>query len=118
MPLNSSTGTPPTQTGPRRPPGSLREAVIADIGRRLQKKTHRPGLEGDLERAIAGQSVQLHQNDVPKPWRPQEWLSSLYELRGEELVPVPVWRPWMPNPPKEWTVPVAPDHPARQLPKV
>jgi hypothetical protein len=53
MPLNSSTGTPPTPTGPRRPPGSLREAVIAEIGRRLQKKTYRPGLEVDLQRAIA-----------------------------------------------------------------
>ena len=112
MPLNSSTGTPPTPTGPRRPPGSLREAVIADIGRRLSKPTHPASLKKDLERAVSGQSVQLHHNQIPAPWRPQDRTWSLYELRGEQLVGVPTWMPWMPNPPREWTVPVSPDHPA------
>jgi hypothetical protein len=111
MPLNSSTGTPPTPTGPRRPPGSLREAVIADLGRRLSKKPYPASLKQDLERAIAGQSVQLHYAHIPAPWRPQERQTGLFELRGEELVPVRTWQPWMANPPAEWTVPVSLDHP-------
>jgi hypothetical protein len=111
MPLNSSTGTPPTPTAPRRPPGSLREAVIADIGRRLSSPTHSASLERDLERAIAGQTIQLARNHIPAPWRPHARTWSLYELRGEQLVGVPTWRPGQLNPPREWTVPVAPDHP-------
>lgn len=111
MPLNSSTGTPPTPTAPRRPPGSLREAVIADMGRRMRGGFYPSSLERDLERAIAGQTIQLAHNRIPAPWRPHERTWSLYELRGEQLVGVPAWRPGQPNPPREWTVPVAPDHP-------
>jgi hypothetical protein len=38
-------------------------------------------------------------------------LRSLTRLRGEDLVAVQTWQTWMPSPPAEWTVPVAPDHP-------
>jgi hypothetical protein len=108
MPLNSSTGTPSTPTGPRRPPGSLREAVIGDLGCRMST-----GLfPASLERALAGETIQLADNAIPKPWRPQERTWTLYELRGEELVGVPTWKPGQPTPPANWTVPVAPDHPA------
>lgn len=69
-------------------------------------------LPRDLERAIAGKSVRLHHNQIPPAWRPDRWTWSLYELRGEELVGVPVWRPGEPNPPAAWTVPVVDDHPA------
>jgi hypothetical protein len=111
MPLNSSTGTPPTPTGPRRPPGSLRQAVIADIGRRMRDGFYPTSLERDLERLVAGQTIQLAHKDIPAPWRPHERTWSLYELRGEQLAGVPTWRPGQPNPPASWTVPVAPDHP-------
>jgi hypothetical protein len=85
--------------------------VIAGISRRLSKKLYPASLEKDLERAVAGQSVQLHHGDIPEAWRPQERLSSLYELRGDDLVPVRTWQPWMSSPPSEWTIPVEPGHP-------
>ena len=68
------------------------------------------GLEGDLQRATAGRTIQLAHNNIPAPWRPHERTWSLYELRGDQLVGVPTWRPGQPNPPASWTVPIAPDH--------
>ena len=54
----------------------------------------------DLE---AGRTIQLHHNDLPTAIRPRplDWL--LYELRGDELVGVPTWKPGQPRP-AEWTV--------------
>jgi hypothetical protein len=86
----------------------LRAACIAELDRRISRGFHRPGLERDLQRLIDGEPIQLHHNDVLKPWRPEERLWSLYELRGDRLVGVPTWKPGQPNPPATWTVPIAP----------
>jgi hypothetical protein len=96
----------------------LRAACVAELDRRIRKGFHRPGLERDLQRLIEGEPIQLLHNDVPKPWRPEERTWNLYELRGERLVGVPTWKPWMPNPSREWTVPIAVDHPTRQPPRM
>jgi hypothetical protein len=62
-----------------------------------------------LERLRAGENVQLHRwgelDALPVAHRPQSRLHSLYELRGDELVPLPTWMPGCPRP-SEWTVPV------------
>jgi hypothetical protein len=100
---------------------SLRDAVI-----RLYEKRLPMGRLGEVEgiwgldhmrrrlaRLRAGQNVQLHRfgelDSLPTAHRPQERTWSLYELRGDTLVPVPTWEPGCP-PPRQWTVPVtAPD---------
>ncbi|MGB6764751.1 hypothetical protein [Mycobacterium sp.] len=102
-------GSTPAAAG--RPPGSLREAVIVELSRRIRGGFYPESLERDLERAIASQTIQLAHNNIPAAWRPHERTWNLYELRGEQLVGVPTWRPGQPHPPREWTVPVASDHP-------
>jgi hypothetical protein len=65
-----------------------------------------------LERLDAGENVQLHRwgelDSLPLAHRPHDRTWSLYELRGDTLVPVPTWQPGCP-PPREWTVPVTVD---------
>jgi hypothetical protein len=72
----------------------------------------REHVERQLARLRAGQTVQLHRfgevSSLPPPYRPAERSHSLYELRGDRLVPVPPRRPGC-VPPREWTAPVTPD---------
>jgi hypothetical protein len=110
MPLNGSTGLPPSSPGPRQPAGSLRAAVIAELGAKIASGQYPASLETDLQRAIAGQTIQLTHRAIPARWRPDAVTWSLYELRGEELVGVPAWR-YGSHPPAEWTAPPAPGHP-------
>jgi hypothetical protein len=62
-----------------------------------------------LERLRAGENVQLHRfgelDSLPLARRPQSRFYSLYELRGDELVPVSTWQPGCP-PPRDWMVPL------------
>jgi hypothetical protein len=63
------------------------------------------GLDIDRRRLTdlrAGRAVQFAHIEVPAEYRPDRW-HSLYELRGDELVPVPTQRPGQPRP-REWTV--------------
>lgn len=98
---------------------SLRDAVIAMYERRLPKAVLDPPSVGgimsrehihrQLEQLRAGQNVQLHRwpelSSLPTAHRPTDRSHALYELRGDELVPVPTWQPGCP-PPYQWTVPV------------
>jgi hypothetical protein len=67
-------------------------------------------MDRQLDRLRAGLPVQLHTfgelTSLPLAHRPQSCFDSLYELRGDTLVPVPGWQPGCP-PPREWTVPVS-----------
>ena len=73
-------------------------------------------MQQQLERLRAGQTVQLHRfgelDALPPSHRPVERIHSLYELRGDELAPVPTWQPGHPAP-REWTVPVTAPNPGR-----
>jgi hypothetical protein len=53
----------------------------------------------DLQR---GRPMQLTHNELPSEHRPEQF-ASLYELRGDYLVPVPTWQPHAERP-EEWTV--------------
>jgi hypothetical protein len=72
----------------------------------------RAHMHRQLERLRAGETVQLHRwgelDALPLMYRPTSRLYSLYELRGDELVPVRAWQPGRP-PPRDWTVPVTVD---------
>ncbi len=84
----------------RLPKGSL------DAGAGIWSRAH---MHRQLERLRLGRPVQVHRfgelDSLPASHRPVEREHSLYELRGDELVPVPTWQPGCP-PPREWTVPV------------
>jgi hypothetical protein len=95
----------------------LRQAIIALYEMRLPAARldprdgicSRAHMERQLQRLYAGETVQLHRfgepSMLPLAYRPVELEHSLYELRGDELVPVPGWQPGCP-PPREWTVPM------------
>ncbi|MGD1237276.1 hypothetical protein [Mycobacterium seoulense] len=97
---------------------SVRDEVIRLYEARLPKGRldprdgiwSRDHMRKQLERLHAGQNVQLHRwgelDALPVVYRPTERTWTLYELRGDELVPVPTWVPGWP-PPREWTVPVS-----------
>ncbi|MGB6512151.1 MAG: hypothetical protein WBF57_04045 [Mycobacterium sp.] len=55
-------GSTPAAAG--RPPGSLREAVIVELSRRIRGGFYPESLERDLERAIASQTIQLAHNNT------------------------------------------------------
>jgi hypothetical protein len=99
---------------------SLREELIRLYDKRLPmgRLDPRDGIMSlshmhrQLERLHAGENVQLHRwgelDSLPLAHRPHDRTWSLYELRGDTLVPVPTWQPGCP-PPREWTVPVTVD---------
>lgn len=95
---------------------SLRDAVIAMYEERLPDGRlgpqegiwSRAHIYRQLDRLRAGETVQLHRygelTALPTGYRPsraETW--TLAELRGDELVPVPTWKPGRPRP-AEWTV--------------
>ncbi len=99
---------------------TVREEVIRLYERRLPTAQlvdgegiwGRDRMHRQLERLHAGLPIQLHRwgelDSLPTAHRPQSRFWSLYELRGDELVPGPTWQPGCP-PPREWTVPVTVD---------
>jgi hypothetical protein len=94
---------------------SLREELVRLYEKRLPKGgldprdgiMSRSHMRRQLERLHAGLPVQLHRfgelDRLPLAYRPQERTWSLYELRDDELVGVPTWKPGQPRP-LEWTV--------------
>lgn len=63
------------------------------------------GLDVDRRRLRdlrARRAVQFTYQELPAAFRPDRW-QSLYELRGDELVPVPIQRPGQPRP-RAWSV--------------
>jgi hypothetical protein len=81
----------------------LRAELIAHFKQRVASGHGRRGDQRTLDRLTAGVNVQLVRQDVPAHWRPEQF-HSLYELRGDRLVPVPAWKHGA-TPPAQWTVP-------------
>jgi hypothetical protein len=84
----------------------LRAELIARFGARVASGHGRRGDQRTLDRLTAGVPVQIVRQDIPPQWRPDEF-HSLYELRGDRLVPVPAWKHGA-EPPAQWTVPFEP----------
>lgn len=94
---------------------SVRDVVIRWYEGRLPRSRDddrdgiysRAHMQRQLDRLRAGETVQLHRVEVdrlPVAYRPDRAATwTLAELRGDEVVPVPTWRPGAPRP-AEWTV--------------